>query len=180
MNCVICGKYYPHYMTIDNKKRSLRNRTKCLDCLPFKQSPYSKRTQEQEREHINEKSRRYYKRQSDKGINVTGRRRKKYKLFLINVIGGGCQFCMYNMCMRNLSFHHIRDKEFQLTEREIRFSLSKILGEINKCILICHNCHGEIHDGLISEDTILIKNKQLIEKTNQLLGKEWNDVLDVS
>lgn len=56
--------------------------------------------------------------------------------------------------MRNLSFHHLYDKDLKLSSREMQFSIKTLLKEVKKCILVCHNCHGEIHDNLISKDLI--------------------------
>lgn len=51
--------------------------------------------------------------------------------------------------MRALGFHHIQkeDKEFSISRR-IR-SWARVKKELKKCILVCSNCHSEIHEGLI-------------------------------
>ncbi len=56
--------------------------------------------------------------------------------------------CPYNRCLRNLVFHHEFGKEFELSQRAFQFSWEKLLPEIKKCVLLCANCHGEVHDGL--------------------------------
>lgn len=64
-----------------------------------------------------------------------------------------CSICGYNRCKAALHFHHIDDKDklFDLS-RAVRhnFGRSKIIDEINKCILVCSNCHAEIHYGVTS------------------------------
>lgn len=58
--------------------------------------------------------------------------------------GNACKLCGYNQCPANLVFHHVipSKKEFILNSCR---SYAKFLNEIKKCVLLCCNCHGEIH-----------------------------------
>jgi len=60
-----------------------------------------------------------------------------------------------------LCFHHIdpSQKEFEIGNKDIRWSLIKI--EIDKCILICQNCHREIHSKTIPNRKRKRINKQI-------------------
>jgi ribosomal protein L37E len=61
----------------------------------------------------------------------------------------GCSKCGYDKSIRALQFHHVEpnDKIMTLDVSEIRRkSNEKIINEILKCVLLCSNCHGEIHD----------------------------------
>ena len=72
--------------------------------------------------------------------------RKRTKLKLIEYKGGKCVFCNYNKCTRALQFHH-RDpsqKDFQISGTSKAFETLK--KEVDKCDLVCSNCHAEIHD----------------------------------
>jgi len=80
--------------------------------------------------------------------------REGRKTFLIKALGGGCLSCGYSRCNRNLAFHHIYDKQFNISGREFQFSLRKLKPELLKCVLVCHNCHGEIHDGIIDDEKV--------------------------
>lgn len=63
----------------------------------------------------------------------------------------GCSICGYNRCKASLDFHHInpKTKSFALS-KAADFFLDKVILELDKCILVCANCHGEIHAGITS------------------------------
>ena len=75
--------------------------------------------------------------------------RKRTKQKLIEYKGGKCQFCGYDKCSRALQFHHINpeEKDFSISGKSVSFE--KLKDEVDKCMLVCSNCHAEIHDGLI-------------------------------
>jgi hypothetical protein len=81
-------------------------------------------------------------------LNVTKWRiRNKQKL--VEYKGGKCVKCGYNRCLSSLTFHH-RDpllKEMRISGSTRSFE--KLKKEVDKCELVCNNCHGEIHSGLI-------------------------------
>ncbi|MFO8022248.1 MAG: hypothetical protein R6U65_07265 [Perlabentimonas sp.] len=60
----------------------------------------------------------------------------------------GCAICGYNDCITALVFHHVdrRDKAFCINMRTMTDKQDElIIEELNKCILLCMNCHAEIH-----------------------------------
>lgn len=64
-------------------------------------------------------------------------------------VGGKCEKCGYNRNLAALCFHHIdpKDKSFALDLRAFSaYSDNKLATEINKCKLLCHNCHNEEHN----------------------------------
>ena len=75
--------------------------------------------------------------------------RKKNKLRAVNNMGGKCQICGYDKCLTALEFHHLdpTKKDFALSQN-MNMSWDKISEEIEKCILVCANCHREIHEGI--------------------------------
>lgn len=78
--------------------------------------------------------------QSIKGIKV--------KLDIIKEMGGGCSICKYNKNLSALQFHHLdpKTKEFGIDLRIMSNSnIEKVRKELAKCILVCSNCHKEIH-----------------------------------
>lgn len=66
---------------------------------------------------------------------------------MLNLKINGCAICGYNININALSFHHVNpeDKKFNLSINSMNYKASKIIQEINKCILLCANCHREIH-----------------------------------
>lgn len=63
--------------------------------------------------------------------------------------GGRCQICGYAKCLRALEFHHIdpETKEFNIAGSHLR-RWDVVQAELEKCILVCANCHAEIDDGV--------------------------------
>lgn len=60
--------------------------------------------------------------------------------------GGKCEFCGYNKCLAAMDFHHINpeDKIYDVKVLMTR-RWELIKEEIDKCILLCSNCHRELH-----------------------------------
>lgn len=59
--------------------------------------------------------------------------------------GNKCCKCGYNKCKNALEFHHIDTTKKDFAIGGSRYGLKKLLEEVNKCILVCANCHREIH-----------------------------------
>jgi hypothetical protein len=77
-------------------------------------------------------------------------RTKKLKQDMVNYKGGCCQLCGYNKYIGALDFHHIdpNQKDFTIAHvRQYKFD-DVIKNELDKCLLVCSNCHREIHGGL--------------------------------
>ena len=86
--------------------------------------------------------------------------RKRYKLKhdLIEYKGGKCEICGYNKCESALEFHHLNpeEKEFAISSKGYTRSFELCKKEVDKCILVCANCHREIHENEI-EKLFLLK-----------------------
>ncbi len=76
------------------------------------------------------------------------KRRKKVRLMAIEHLGGKCERCGYKKCVRALSFHHKdpAQKSFGISAQGMTRSWEKVKQEVEKCMLLCANCHMEIHD----------------------------------
>lgn len=78
------------------------------------------------------------------------KRRKKLLSMAREYKGNACIICGYMKSGRALSFHHIdpKKKEFGISSRGLTRSWEKIRSELDKCVLLCANCHMEVHEGI--------------------------------
>ena len=77
------------------------------------------------------------------------RRGRLRKLELIKMYRGCCKNCGYCKNFAALEFHHVNSdsKSFQLDLRSLsNRKWSVIVEEAEKCILLCSNCHAELHN----------------------------------
>ena len=79
--------------------------------------------------------------------------RQRLKERAVYVLGEKCQCCGYNKCITALEFHHVnpQEKDFSFGDNTNR-SWESTKKEIQKCILVCANCHREIHAGIIKNE----------------------------
>ena len=75
--------------------------------------------------------------------------------------GGKCERCGYDNYLGGLDFHHTDPdkKDFTIGNRD--FKLKDCIEESKKCVLLCANCHRELHAGLWELTEIL--NKEEVE-----------------
>ncbi len=99
-------------------------------------------------------------------IEAVRKRRKKVRQMAIDHKGGKCQICGYDRCPEALEFHH-RDetgKDFGISDKGYTRSWSRIKQEIEKCLLLCANCHREVHSGLqLPREIVVEKSGELKE-----------------
>lgn len=168
--CLKCNNDLPNLITINGKKHNISNRKFCLDCSPFKahnttnllihsldENDIKKCPMCQMEKPIDEfyKRREHTRKQFSAYCkictnNMSIERQRNIKQKAIDYKGGCCQICGYNKHNGALEFHH-KDpakKDFNLGHAKM-YSFEKIKPELDKCILVCSNCHREIHGGLI-------------------------------
>lgn len=83
-------------------------------------------------------------------IAAVAKRRRTLKLKAIEYKGGQCVCCGYDEHPGLLDFHHVdpKTKEFSIGNKGYTRSWEKIRAELDKCILVCANCHREIELGV--------------------------------
>lgn len=75
-------------------------------------------------------------------------RNKNVKLQAAEYKGGKCISCGYNKCLAALDFHHLDPtKKDRQISRPLAGTFEKVKLELDKCVLLCANCHREVHAG---------------------------------
>ena len=106
--------------------------------------------------------------------------RRRRKLNLVKVCGGACNLCGYSKIPGALEFHHIDEsqKEFSIASDGTCRDIERDLAEVRKTILVCANCHREIHQGLYDRQTLLEKRifdedvaQNLVDERNKQFKK---------
>ena len=77
--------------------------------------------------------------------------------------------CGYNKCPDALQFHHVGDDKYENVSIMAGRgnSYSKLRTEIEKCVVVCANCHAEIHASRVKPDGI---TKRTSKKSDTQLG----------
>lgn len=75
--------------------------------------------------------------------------RKRLKQACVEYKGGECERCGYKKYIGALEFHHLNpnEKDFAISEKGNIKSIHSLKIELDKCIMVCSNCHKEIHGG---------------------------------
>jgi len=102
------------------------------------------------------------------------KRRKKIRQLAIDYLGSKCTVCGYSKSLAALDIHH-RDpakKEFGISQDGSTRSWERVKKELKKCILICANCHREIHAGVTQLPIEISVDKQgeLLEARRRKAG----------
>ena len=87
-------------------------------------------------------------------------KRWRNKLASLKYLGGECKKCGLKVSLNNIcsfDFHHVdpNDKTFQISSNYDRKSWKTLSKELDKCILLCKNCHSEYHFSLIKDENFL-------------------------
>lgn len=77
---------------------------------------------------------------------------QKLRIEIKQHFGGKCLICGYNRCIDALEFHHKdgSEKSENVGTLISQFSKLKAYKEAEKCVLICANCHRELHAGIVA------------------------------
>jgi hypothetical protein len=71
--------------------------------------------------------------------------RKNNKQKGVEYLGGKCIKCGYNKCNSALEFHHTDPTQKDKDYSNYKTSFNKLKIELDKCVLLCSNCHREHH-----------------------------------
>ncbi len=159
--CQGCSKEFRQFIRLDGKSMNLSRRSYCLDCSPYgslvkNRKPIVNNTRQcircQEFKPLSEfrlnSSRRYYRSccspcESARVLEY-GRILKQKA---VDYLGGKCIRCGYDKSLRALTFHHRNpaQKSFSIAKKKC-LKWETLKPELDKCDLLCANCHAEQHD----------------------------------
>jgi hypothetical protein len=157
--CTKCNGNFPSSITIDGKRRNLSNRKYCLECSPFGEHNTKRLDVDEakgDRECTCTVCGKLYIHRPGSGTGPTicwscrtKQRRIKLKNQAVEYKGSRCLLCGYSKCIDALVFHHIvpEEKEFGIANKYC-LSWESLKKEIDKCALLCANCHSEVHAGI--------------------------------
>jgi hypothetical protein len=153
-HCPNCGSFFPFHKIIEGKHRNLSHRKYCLTCSPFGahntrplgtvMSGTRKSCRICNRDYVVNRS------QGHRGTTCNSCLQRikqiRRKQAAVQYKGGACVECGYNRSIAALTFHHLdaSTKDFEIG-RKYNLSWKRLKIELDKCELLCANCHAEKH-----------------------------------
>jgi len=176
--CKKCNAEIPKHMRVAGKRKDLRKRTYCTTCSPIgtrkMSGPTPKYYNKGENPNVNGKratlkcdrvcktcGKIFGQRSRNTECSTCRNKaiRRKNKLKLVEFKGGKCIICGYNRSLKSLCFHHIDPSKKEIAMSQVEgFSFELLLKEAEKCVLLCCNCHNEVHDDLVDINLYLPKS----------------------
>lgn len=133
--CNQCTNEFPNRIFQDGKEYILHRRKYCTSCSPIGTRKFCG-----PKPSLKPKTKR-------KNNSKAYRRKKKMKA--LEYLDGKCRICGYDKCISALSFHHLdpNNKQFNVSYYW-EYSWDFLKPELDKCIVLCCNCHAEVHEGI--------------------------------
>lgn len=136
--CGCCGRELPLSEFHFKDKKTGRLHSKCKEC---------------ERE---DKRRWYQNHKNEPDVKEGFRQRHSvYRQQMKEFVGScksiGCLICKEKELVC-LDFHHLdpSEKDFDIASGMLRYSKETLENEMNKCVVLCSNCHRKVHAGIIN------------------------------
>ena len=152
--CRKCGADFSVRALVNGKVRNLSNRRYCLKCSPFGANNRMKLETNLALPGLCKICGTRFEYNRAKGSRrevckrcIDRQRRRYLKRRCVEYLGGKCKICGYDRSVAAMHFHHQDEKQktFEISAR-LRWSWNTVRKELDKCILICANCHAELHD----------------------------------
>ena len=75
---------------------------------------------------------------------------EKHRQMAYDMFGRECKVCNYSKCLNALEYHHLDPSTKEGTPSRILYrSWDNVVKELSGCILLCANCHREVHSGIL-------------------------------
>jgi len=101
------------------------------------------------------RSNEYYPRYKKHHNKQRSRLNREVKDKIIKYLGGKCIQCGYNKCKRALELHHTLPESKDPNYYSLRnHTFLRIKKELDKCVLLCSNCHRETHEEMHLDDNL--------------------------
>ena len=160
--CQKCGSYFPNRIKIEGVTHVLGNRKMCLECSPWKnhntRSFENLSLGEQELYRCSKckkdlpkqyfywgQNRCSYCKDCDLARKIKDARELKIKALDYN--GTSCVLCGETGCPDILDFHHLNPETKVFGISHYRLFNEEFRKELDKCVVLCGNCHAEVHGG---------------------------------
>ena len=130
---------------------------RCSDCFRVvetnRKGEWRDRNREKDRARLRKWELKNKNQKSDQVIKSHRKRARFLKNLLVEEMGGKCVKCNYSKSLAALSFHHIdpSDKKKNVSQMLRSATIEDLRLEVGKCVLLCLNCHAEIHHDEIAE-----------------------------
>lgn len=162
--CRKCVRVFPNRTNINGIIRNIHSRKYCLICSPW--GYHNTRIMDGD----TTKDKRLGIRKLPHIPAWHGNGRPEVKIRAIQYKGGRCLLCGYDRSTWAMCFHHRdpRIKDFGVGGSTK--SWAKIQNEINKCDLLCLNCHCEEHGRLLArvfDDVVIVTNTDVLKICSQ-------------
>lgn len=156
--CKRCGKAIPYRILVDGKWKKTDTRRYCFECSPYRatKDKYGDGTKTCTECGDTLPLSDFFQRGGNHGLHSRCKHcHAKYvhqniikkKLAAIAYLGGKCSICGYDKNHAALDFHHLGlEEKDEGISRMLFMSFEKLKPELDKCVLVCANCHRELHN----------------------------------
>lgn len=148
--CTLCNinkedsDFYIHTETRGNSNGKKSLCSYCKECDKKRITERSREFKLNNPKIVSER-RKGYKRDKVKVSIDNKKRQRNIKQKCVDLKGGKCVVCGYNKYLAALDFHHLDPSKKSFSVTGYTTTWEKIVVELNKCILLCSNCHRAVH-----------------------------------